>query len=73
MFNITIMAIDASLLSDVERVGKIEYIDQDNHTFTASFDGCKIKGNAERVVIRNPGKRTYLFLSKTDFEEISIT
>lgn len=73
MFKITIMRIDASLLTAVESVGKIEYIDRDSHTFTASFDGCKIKGKAERIVIRNPEKHTYLSLSKTDFEEVCIT
>lgn len=72
MFKITIMRIDASLISAVERVGKIEYIDQDSRTFTASFDGCNVKGKGERVVIRNLEKHTHLYLCKPYFEEISI-
>lgn len=73
MFKITIFGIDSSLLSAVERVGKIVYIDQDRHTFNAIFDGCEIKGKAGRVFIRDPEKYKCLILAKTEFEEINIT
>lgn len=72
MFKITIVGIDACLLTVVEDVGEIEYIDQDRRIFTASFDGCKVKVKGERVLIKNPEKRATLILYQHEFEEISI-
>jgi hypothetical protein len=74
MFKITVIGIDKVLLTAVESMGKIEYIDQCRQVFTASFDGCTVKVKGERVRIKNPKKHTVLYLFDFhQFEEISIT
>lgn len=72
MYKITITGIDGYLLAAVEDVGKIEYLDQCRHIFTASFDGCNVKIKGDIVKIRNVKNRSVLILANNEFEEISI-
>lgn len=72
MFKITIIGIDCSLITAVEKVGKIMYIDDERGIFTASFDGCSVKVDDCCVRIKNLVRRSRIILAKCEFEEINI-
>lgn len=72
MYKITVIGLAGYLLPTIEKIAKIEYVDECFRTFTASFDGWHVKVKHNRVTIKYPEKKFTLTLENSEFEEISI-